>query len=81
MDLPPFYGGTSGDVHEFFSTSRELLESVVLDESMGFVMIYSSYVGQLWSGGESIYDLCRLDLDMPVFRGTFNVFSLRFVCV
>ena len=68
-------------MHEFLSTYRELLESVEWDVSLGFVMLYSSYVGKLGSGGESICDLCRLDLDVPMFRGTFNAFSLRFVCV
>ena len=45
-------------MHEFLITYRELLESVELDESLGFFMLYSSHVGQLGSGGESICDLC-----------------------
>ena len=67
-------------MHVFLSTYRELVESVELDESLAFVMLYPSYVGQLGSGGESIYDLCRLDLDVPWFLDTVNAFSLRFVC-
>ena len=62
-------------MHEFLSTYRELLESVEWDVSLGFVMLYSTYVGQLGSGGESICDLCRLNLDMTVFCSSLNAFS------
>ena len=60
-------------MHEFLSTYRELLESVEWDVSLGFVMLYSSYVGQLGRAGESTCDLCRLDLhsNLDVFLSFF----------